>query len=78
MTLGVPKDYCKEFGELMSKQFEMSIIRELTFFLGFKTSKSEKGFFSLKISIPMIFSRNSRWMIASRSRHLCHPMDIST
>ena len=33
------EDYCKEFGELMSKEFEMSIIGELTFFLGFKSSK---------------------------------------
>jgi hypothetical protein len=29
------KDYCKEFDELMSKEFEMSMIRELIFFLGF-------------------------------------------
>jgi hypothetical protein len=29
------EDYCKEFGELMSKEFEMSMIGELTFFLGF-------------------------------------------
>ena len=29
------KILAKEFGELMSKEFEMSMIRELTFFLGF-------------------------------------------
>jgi hypothetical protein len=29
------EDYCKEFGELISKEFEMSMIGELTFFLGF-------------------------------------------
>jgi hypothetical protein len=28
------EDYCKEFGELMSKEFEMSMIGELTFFVG--------------------------------------------
>jgi hypothetical protein len=28
--------YCKEFDELMSKEFEMSMIGELTFFLGFQ------------------------------------------
>jgi hypothetical protein len=27
--------HCKEFGEIMSKEFEMSMIGELTFFLGF-------------------------------------------
>ena len=30
------EDYCKEFGELMSKEFEMSMIGEHTFFLGFQ------------------------------------------
>jgi hypothetical protein len=29
------EDYCKEFGELMLKEFEMCMIGELTFFLGF-------------------------------------------
>jgi hypothetical protein len=29
------EDYCKEFGELMSKEFKMSMIGELRFFLGF-------------------------------------------
>ena len=33
------EDYCKEFGELMSKEFEMSMIGELRFFLGFQVSK---------------------------------------
>ena len=34
------EDYCKEFGELMLKEFEMSMIGELTFFLFvFKSSK---------------------------------------
>jgi hypothetical protein len=28
--------YCKEFGKLMSKEFEMSMTGELTFFLGFQ------------------------------------------
>jgi hypothetical protein len=31
--------HCKEFGELMSKEFEMSMIGELTFFLGFHVKK---------------------------------------
>ena len=33
------KDYCREFGELMSKELEMSMIRELTFFLGFQVKQ---------------------------------------
>jgi hypothetical protein len=33
------EDYCKEFGELMLKEFEMSIIGDLTFFLGFQVKQ---------------------------------------
>jgi hypothetical protein len=31
----INEDYCKEFYELMSKEFKMSMIGEFTFFLGF-------------------------------------------
>ena len=36
------EDSCKEFGELMSKEFEMSMIGELTFFLGFQIKQMRK------------------------------------
>jgi hypothetical protein len=39
------EDYCKEFGELMSKEFEMSMIGELTFFLGFQVKQMKEGIF---------------------------------
>jgi hypothetical protein len=39
------EDYCKEFGELMSKEFEMSMIEELTFFLGFQVKQMREGIF---------------------------------
>jgi hypothetical protein len=39
------KDYCKKFGELMSKEFEMSMIGELIFFLGFKVKQMREGIF---------------------------------
>ena len=39
------KDYCKEFSELMSKEFEMSMIEELTFFLGFQVKQMREGIF---------------------------------
>ena len=72
------EDYCKEFGELMSKEFEMSMIGELIFFLGFQVKQMREGFFISQKSIPMIFSRASIWMNVSQSRHQCHLMDIST
>ncbi|WVZ83829.1 hypothetical protein U9M48_030927 [Paspalum notatum var. saurae] len=30
------EEYCTEFGKMMAKEFEMSMIGELTFFLGFQ------------------------------------------
>ena len=38
------EDQCKEFGELMSKEFEMSMIGELTFFLGFQVKQKREDF----------------------------------
>jgi hypothetical protein len=39
------KDSCKKFGEMMSKEFEMSMIGELSFFLGFQIKQLEEGTF---------------------------------
>jgi hypothetical protein len=39
------EDYCKEFGELMSNEFEMSMIGELIFFLGFQIKQIREGIF---------------------------------
>jgi hypothetical protein len=41
----INEDYCKEFGELMSKKFEMSMIGEFTFFLGFQAKQMREGIF---------------------------------
>ena len=39
------EDSCKEFGELMLKEFEMLMIGELTFFLGFQVKQMREGIF---------------------------------
>ncbi|WVZ75825.1 LOW QUALITY PROTEIN: hypothetical protein U9M48_023854 [Paspalum notatum var. saurae] len=36
---------CKEFGKMMTKEFEMSMIGELTFFLGFQIKQLKEGTF---------------------------------
>ena len=72
------EDSCKEFGELMSKEFEMSMIGELTFFLGFQVKQMKEGIFISQEKIQMIFSRDSRWMNVRQSRHQCQLMDISS
>ena len=71
------KDSCKEFGELLSKEFEMSMIGELTFFLSFQVKQMREGIFISQETL-MIFSRDSRWMNVSQSRHQYQLMDIST
>jgi hypothetical protein len=59
------EDYCKEFGELMSKEFEMSMIGELTFFLGFQVKQMREGIFISQENIPRIFLRDLRWKSVS-------------
>jgi hypothetical protein len=46
IIFGSTNDYhCKEFGELMSNEFEMSMIGELTYFLGFQVKQMKDGNF---------------------------------
>jgi hypothetical protein len=46
IIFGSTNDYhYKEFGELMSKEFEMSMIGELTYFLGFQVKQMKDGNF---------------------------------
>ena len=45
------EDSCKEFGELMSKEFEMSMIGELTFFFCFQVKQNERRDFHLSREI---------------------------
>jgi len=39
------EDYCKEFGDMMAKEFEMSMIGELRYFLGLQVKQLKKGTF---------------------------------
>ena len=39
------EDFCKEFGDLMSKVFEMSMIGELSFILRFQIKQMKEGVF---------------------------------
>jgi hypothetical protein len=55
---------------LVSKEFKMSMIGELTFFLGFQVKQMREGIF--------ISQEKYTKMNVSQSRRLCHQMDIST
>jgi len=39
------EEFCKEFGDLMFKEFEMSVIGDLSFFLGFQVKQMKEGVF---------------------------------
>ncbi|WVZ53082.1 hypothetical protein U9M48_004068 [Paspalum notatum var. saurae] len=39
------EEYCKEFGKMMAMKFEISMIGELTFFLGFQIKQLKEGTF---------------------------------
>ena len=40
--------FCEEFGKMMSKEFEMSMIGELSFFLSFQTKQLKDGIFVIR------------------------------
>ena len=52
--------YCDEFSRIMTKRFEMSMMGELKFFLGFQI-KQMKGLLLAKPSTPMICLTSSTW-----------------
>jgi hypothetical protein len=37
----INEDFCEEFGNMMSREFEMSMIGELSFFLGFQVKQTK-------------------------------------
>ena len=39
------QDYCEEFGKMMTSEFEMSMIRELSYFLGLQIKQLKSGVF---------------------------------
>jgi hypothetical protein len=47
----------------MSREFEMSMMGELQFFLGLKIKQSKEGTFVHKLSTPRTFCGSSRWRI---------------
>ncbi|WVZ58702.1 hypothetical protein U9M48_008944 [Paspalum notatum var. saurae] len=67
-----------EFGDMMSREFEMSMIGELNFFLGFQIKQVKGATFIHQENIAKIYSRSSRWMIASQLKLRCKLENIST
>jgi len=59
--------FCEEFSRIMTKRFEMSMMGELKFFLGFQI-KQMKGLSYVKLNILMICSRSLTWPMLNLSR----------
>jgi hypothetical protein len=51
------------FAEDMSREFEMSMMGELQFFLGLQIKQSKEGTFVHQASIPRTLCGSSRWRI---------------
>jgi hypothetical protein len=43
--------FCEEFGKMMSNEFEMSMIGELSFFLGLQIKQLKDGFLYVNLNI---------------------------
>ena len=41
----INQDFCEEFGKMMANEFEMSMIGELSYFLGFQIKQLKNGTF---------------------------------
>jgi hypothetical protein len=62
------QSFCDEFSKIMTGRFEISMMRELKFFLGFQIKQLEDGPFLAKPSILMMFSTSLAWTRRNPSR----------
>jgi hypothetical protein len=44
-SYSINQDYCDEFGKMMTNEFETSMIRELSYFLGLQIKQLKNGTF---------------------------------
>ncbi|WVZ88666.1 hypothetical protein U9M48_035158 [Paspalum notatum var. saurae] len=63
------EEYCKEFGKMVAKEFQMSIIGELTFFLGFQIKQLKQGIFIYQ-------EKYTRDLLKGFKMDDCKPIDI--
>ena len=72
IIFGAIKDsLSEEFVAAMQGEFEMSMMGELSFFLGLQVKESKDGIFYVNQSIAKKSSRNLRWRVARKLAHLC-------
>jgi hypothetical protein len=71
------QSWCKDFSRIMIKRFKMSMMGELTFFLGFQIKQLKEGTFTCQTKYTKDMLKNLTWRMPSLSRHPCQLMDIS-
>jgi hypothetical protein len=68
------KTLCDEFSKVMTKRFEMSMMGELTFFLGFQIKQMKEGTFICQTKYTRDMLKKFDMVNAKPSRHLCQQM----
>ena len=60
---------CQDFAKLMQGEFEMSMMGELTFFLGLQIKQSKEGISITQASTPRNYSKDLEWRTANLLAH---------
>jgi hypothetical protein len=72
------KSTCQEFSRIMIQKFEMSMMGELKYFLGFQVKQLQEGTFISQTKYIKTYSPSLESRMPSPSRHPWEPMGIST
>ena len=69
---------CEEFSRIMTQKFEMSMMGELKYFLGFQVKQLQEGTFISQTKYTQDILNKFGMRMPSPSRHPWEPMGIST
>jgi hypothetical protein len=70
------QSWCEDFIRIMTKRFEMSMMGELTYFLGFQIKQFKEHTFICQTKYTKDMLKKLTWRMPSSSRHPCQLMDI--
>jgi hypothetical protein len=68
--------YVEEFSRVMTKRFEMSMMGELKFFLGFQIKQVKEGTFISQTKYTKDMLKKFAWRMPSLSKLSCQQTDI--
>ena len=70
--------FCEEFSKVMTNRFEMSMMGELKYFLGFQVKQLKEGTFLCQTKYTQDMLKKFGMEKAKHARLQCHQMDILT